>query len=469
MHKKIFTAAFLLSGWYFFSVVSSGCAQTGYPTGGDKDTLAPVLVKANPENKQLRFTENKITLSFNEFVDIKELQNNLLVSPLPKKSPVVTYNLRTVTIKLKDSLKPNTTYSLNFGNAIRDVNEGNVFKNFTYVFSTGTAIDSLTLSGKIMLAQNGKTDSSIIAMLYRNLADSAVEKEKPDYIAKLSGNGSFQFENLPEGNYNIFALKDNDGGKTYNSKSEIFAFTDGPVTVSQSSSPVILYAYALEKSTEPGRSSSGPVQPRRINVEKKLRYSSSLNSSRQQDILQPLELSFSSRIVKFDSTKIVLTDTNYKPIPFAAEPDSSGRKLSLKLNWLPETDYVLFVNEGAFEDSLHLKQEKNDTIRFKTFRTEDYGSIQLRFSGLDLSKNPVLQFVQSDELKNSFPVGSLKWENKLFIPGDYEIRILYDDNKNGRWDPGNYAAKKQPEKAITLPQTFTVKANWENERDIQLK
>ena len=77
--------------------------------------------------------------------------------------------------------------------------------------------------------------------------------------------------------------------------------------------------------------------------------------------------------------------------------------------------------------------------------------------------------MQNDEIKNSYPITSAKWENKLFSPGDYEIRILYDENKNGTWDPGNYTLKKQPERAVTLPQVFTVKANWENERDIKLE
>lgn len=469
MLKKIFSAALLFLGWYLFSIFGSGCAQIGYPTGGDKDTLAPVLVKANPQNRNLLFSGNKITLTFDEFIDVQELQNNLLVSPLPKQNPTVTYNLKTVTIRLRDTLKSNTTYTLNFGNAIKDVNEGNILKNFRYVFSTGASIDSLTLGGKITLAQSGKTDSTMLALLYRNLADSAVEKERPDYIAKLKGDGSFNFENLPAGTYHIFGLKDNDGSKTYNSKSELFAFTDESVIVSANTKPVFLHAYALEKPLPPLRSSGTQAPSRRIPTDKRIKYSSSLSASRKQDILQPFQLNFTSRVIKFDSTKISISDTNYKTLPAVFSIDSSGKKISLAANWQADNDYVLLIREGALEDSLGLKQEKNDSIRFKTLRTEDYGSVQLRFSGLDLTKNPVLQFLQNDEIKNSYPIISSKWENKLFIPGDYEIRILYDENKNGVWDPGNYTSKKQPERAFTLPQALSVKANWENERDIKFE
>ncbi|MFZ1530172.1 MAG: Ig-like domain-containing protein [Ferruginibacter sp.] len=469
MLKKIFTAAFVFSCWYLLSVVGSGCAQIGYPTGGDRDTLAPVLVKASPVERKLLFSGNKITLTFNEFVDVQELQNNLLVSPLPKQNPTVSYNLKTVTIKLRDTLKPNTTYTLNFGNAIKDVNEGNILKNFRYVFSTGESIDSLTLGGKITLAQSGKTDSSMLVMLYRNLADTAVEKERPDYIAKLKGNGSFYFENLPAGTYHIFGLKDNDGGKTYNSKSELFAFSNEPVIIAANTKPVTLYAYALEKPSGPLKTSGTQPPPRRLITDKRLKYSSSLLASKQQDILQPFQLNFTNRIVKLDSTKISITDTNYKPIAAVFSIDSTRKKINLAVNWQPANDYFLLIGEGALEDSLGLKQEKNDSIRFKTLRTEDYGSVQLRFSGLNLAKNPVLQFVQNDEIKNSYPITSAQWENKLFVPGDYEIRILYDENKNGIWDPGNYTLKKQPEKAVSFPQVFSVKANWENEQDIKLE
>ncbi len=469
MLKKIFSAALLFTGWYLFFVLGSGCAQIGYPTGGDKDTLAPVLVKANPQNRNLSFSGNKITLTFDEFIEIQELQNNLLVSPLPKQNPTVTNNLKTVTIKLRDTLKPNTTYTLNFGNSIKDVNEGNILKNFRYVFSTGDSIDSLTLAGKITLAQNGKTDSTMLVMLYRNLEDTAVEKERPDYIAKLKGDGGFSFENLPAGTYLIFGLKDNDGGKTYNSKSELFAFANEPVIVSANTKPVSLYAYALEKPAVPLKTSGTQTPARRLATDKRIKYSTNLLASKQQDILQAFQLNFTNRIVNFDSTKISITDTNYKPLPAVFSIDSSGRKISLAANWQPGTDYLLLIGEGALEDSVGLKQEKNDSIRFKTLRTEDYGSVQLRFSGIDLTKNPVLQFVQNDEIKNSYPIASAKWENKLFTPGDYEIRILYDESKNGIWDPGNYSLKKQPERAVTLPQVFTVKANWENERDIKLE
>ncbi len=107
------------------------------------------------------------------------------------------YRLNTITVKLKDSLESNTTYSINFRNAIKDFSEGNILKGFTYIFSTGQYIDSLEITGKVILAETGKVDSTLIVMLHTCADDSIVVKEKPRYIAKVDGKGSFIFKNLP--------------------------------------------------------------------------------------------------------------------------------------------------------------------------------------------------------------------------------------------------------------------------------
>jgi len=115
------------------------------PEGGRRDSLPPLLVKASPPDSSKNFTEHHITLTFDEFITIEDYPKNLIVSPVQNTMLDVQQKLRTVVIKFKDTLEPNTTYTLNFGNAIKDVNEGNPAKNFTYIFSTGSTFDSLTL------------------------------------------------------------------------------------------------------------------------------------------------------------------------------------------------------------------------------------------------------------------------------------------------------------------------------------
>ena len=443
----------------------SGCAQIGAPTGGSRDTIPPRLLKATPGLNSTNFKGNRITLTFDEYINLEDVQNNVLVSPLQKNIPGVDYKLKTVTVRLKDSLLPNTTYSINFGNAIKDNNEGNPLRNFTYVFSTGNTIDSLQLSGKVIIAENGRADSAMIAMLYRNADDSAVQKRKPDYIAKLRGDGSFTFNNLSPGNYKLYALKDGDGGKTYNSKIELFAFADHTITVGATNEPVTLYASAEEKDT---RALIPAISIKALAADKKLKYTTSL-TSQSQELTEDLELSFNKRLKKIDSAKIILTDTNYKAISNTRlKTDSSRKKIILSVKWQEEMKYRLIIDRAAVADSAGNSLAKTDTIRFAAKKRSDYGNVVLRFSNLDLSLHPLLQFVVGDEVKGTYPLTSMEWNNKTFKPGEYEIRIVFDDNNNGKWDPGHYSKKLQPERVIVLPQKLSIKANWDNERDVKL-
>ena len=138
----------------------SGCAQIMAPTGGYRDSLPPILVNTNPKQPAINFKGNRITLYFDEYVQLQDIQQNLLVSPTPIKNPYIDSKLKTVTIRLRDTLEPNTTYTINLGNSIQDINESNVLKDFRYVFSTGSSIDSLFFTGKVQLAETRKTDST---------------------------------------------------------------------------------------------------------------------------------------------------------------------------------------------------------------------------------------------------------------------------------------------------------------------
>ncbi len=462
MKNRILSILGICFSLYIPVAFNSGCAQIGAPTGGAKDTLAPVLVKASPDTNTLNFRETRITLTFNEYVEVQDVQNNVLVSPLQKNNPNISNNLRTVTIRLRDSLLPNTTYSINFGNSIKDVNEGNVYPDFTYVFSTGSSIDSLTLAGKVILAETGLADSTLSIFLYRNLNDTAVQTAKPNYMARVKGDGSFLFRNLPEGAFKIYALKDGDGSKTYNAKTETFAFLDTSIQVNVQPDPVTLYAYAEEKP----RPTTTPSSTRPA-IERRLRYTSSLTGP--QDLLQPLTLTFNNRLKIFDTSLISFTDTFYNKVanvtPFL---DSTKKVVTLNPTWKPGEAYLLIISNEAVQDSTGNKLAKTDTIKFVAKTEADYGRITLRFTNYDSAKNPVLQFLSNQELRFSYPLTSAEWSNKRFPPGEYELRILNDDNKDGIWTPGNYLKKLQPEKAITLPQKISIRADWDNERDIRL-
>ena len=450
----------------FISFIITGCAQVGTPTGGPRDSIAPKLVSAQPNLKSTNFKGNKIVLTFDEYVDVQDVQTNVLVSPFPKISPTISFKLKTVSIKLKDTLKENTTYAINFGNAIRDNNEGNPFKNFTYVFSTGDFVDSLTLSGKIIVSETGKADSTISAILYRNAHDSAVQTRKPDYLTKPDGQGNFTFTNLSAGSYKVYALKDGDGGKTYNSAIEEFGFINDIIILPDSTKPVTLYAYAEEK--DPKKTATSKDAPGKTAADKRLKYTTSLTTL-QQDLNNDLAITFNRKIKTWDSTKIKLTDTLLNSIPGVSfNLDSTRKIINIRSKWPPETKYFLILNKEVVTDTLGTQLLKSDTLKFTTKKPEDYGNLSIRFSNLVKEKHPVLQFFKGDVLVKSVAINSTNWSEKLMEPGEYELRILYDDNNNGKWDPGNYKKKIQPEKGITLDKRLTIKANWDNEREVKL-
>ena len=139
------------------------------------------------------------------------------------------------------------------------------------------------------------------------------------------------------------------------------------------------------------------------------------------------------------------------------------------MNWPPAKAYKLIVDSTAIVDSSGNRLNRNDTIVFLTKKLEDYGSIKLRFLNIDLTKNPVLQLVQGDKIVESIVLTEKDWYRKLFNPGDYDLRILYDKNKNGIWDPGHFfGSHRQPEIVITLDTKLSVRANWDNEKEITL-
>lgn len=446
---------------YIVSILGSGCAQIGSPTGGPRDSIPPVLLNATPPNGSVNFKGNRITLSFDEYVQLQKAQENLLISPTPKITPNVDFKLKTVTIKIRDTLEPNTTYRFDLGNSIVDVNEGNPFRHFSYIFSTGSYIDSLEFSGNVQLAETGKKDSTLLVFLYKDLDDSAVLKHKPRYITRLDSSGNFTFHNLPGGIYNVYALKDESGQKYYNNPDELFAFSDSTVTIGDSTKSIKLFAYQEEK-PKPKSSSSSTTS------EKKLKYTTSISNGRQ-DILTPLIIEFNHKLKDFDSLKIQLTDTLLNPNKTAVVSiDTTGKKITVTNKWTDNTDYRLIIPKDFATDTLGVALLKSDTIHFKTKREGDYGSITINFKNLNKFKNPVLQFISNNEVVNSYSLTSATWSLKLFNPGDYEIRILEDDNKNGVWDPGNYHLKLQPEKVFAIKQKINIRADWDNERDIEL-
>lgn len=234
--KALSTLLKIVSQFLFygaFLIWCSGCAKVGSPSGGPKDETPPKVIESNPENKATHVKTEKIEITFDEFIALKNLNEELVISPPLKSRPYTRIRNKTLVIDLNDKLKENITYTLNFGNAIADNNEGNLLPDFEFVFSTGERLDSLSVTGKAINAFNLKAEKEkIYIMLYENLSDSAPYNELPSYITKASQQGRYAINNIKADTFRLFALKDANNNLKYDLNSEMIAFCDSLIIIS---------------------------------------------------------------------------------------------------------------------------------------------------------------------------------------------------------------------------------------------
>ena len=234
MRKILFTILSL--------AIISGCAKRGNPTGGPIDSLPPVLINANPKLNTTNFDSEEIRLTFDEFVKLDKVQDQLIISPPLEKNAYEIKPLTGVTkkvfLKFIDSLDINTTYTINFGNSIKDNNEGNTLTFFNYTFSTGETIDSLYVKGNISDAYNIETDEYVSIHLYRidsTLNDSIIFIKQPTYVSNSLDSTSYKFQNLKEGKYLIIAMKDVDNNYFFDPFYDKIGFIDSLITLPKDS------------------------------------------------------------------------------------------------------------------------------------------------------------------------------------------------------------------------------------------
>jgi hypothetical protein len=462
MMRTILLWVALFSTLFICATGGSGCANMIPPQGGLKDTLPPVLLNAVPADSTLNFRGARITLTFDEFIDLQDVQGNLLFTPIFENPPVVEARLRTVTIRLRDSLEANTTYTFDFGNALRDINEGNISRNFVYRMSTGPALDSLQLSGTVVNAENGAADSTMIVVLHSSFDDSAVFKSRPRYVSRVNRNGVFQFTALPRDTFAIYAIGDAGIMRRYTSPTQAFAFTDSAVVSGQDS--VRLFAYKEVAGNGAQRPATTAATVGNTAADRRLRFTTNATGN-QQDLTSDFKLVFERPLRQFDSAKVRLfTDSTFDPAPpYRWAADSTGKEWRLQTSWIPDKNYHLIMAQDFATDTLGRQLLKADTVSFRARRLDEYGALNIELRSADTTQNPVLQFVQNDNVVFSVPISSGRFVQQLFLPGDYTLRLLYDRNGNGRWDAGRFfGTRSQPEIASPFPQKITVKKDQEN-------
>lgn len=529
---------FRISNKYFLFLMLIfivGCAKRGTITGGEKDTIAPVLISSIPKNFSVNFTGKEVKLYFDEYIKLKDINKQLIVSPPMNTAPDISPNgaSRFISIKIKDTLKPDTTYSFNFGQSIQDNNEGNPYPQFKYVFSTGSYIDSLSVEGTIKDGLEQKADNFVTVMLYEfneKYSDSTVYKQKPRYVTNtLDSLKTWKIENIKAGKYVLVALKDFSNNFKFDPKKDKIGFLKQEITIpteekfelklfkektiskilkpSQASGNRAIVGYEGDSKnikiilkngneilpsilTKVNKKDSVQVWFNKIKTDSlkmeitkadfKKDYYFKIKDQKKDTLAFTASnnggigfrdvffISASTPIVKFDNSKIYLLDKDKKVVVFTTEYDEFNQKLNFKFKKEEEQKYTVRLLPGAMIDFF---DKQNDTLNYKfiTKSSADYGNMTLT---LEKAKRfPIIVELTDEkgkvfatEYAESLPV--VRFEG--LEPNKYFLRIIYDDNKNKEWDPGNFLLKQQAEQVIYFPKIIDVRANWDVDQPFNL-
>ncbi|MBG6111837.1 uncharacterized protein (DUF2141 family) [Flavobacterium sp. CG_23.5] len=352
------------------------CAKRGTITGGSKDTLAPVLKMSFPENFSTNFKGNEIKLVFDENIILKNLNKQLIISPPMKQEPLIlpTTASKFITIKIKDTLQPHTTYSFNFGQSISDNNEGNPYNQFKYVFSTGDHIDSLSLSGKVRDSYNKEAEPFVSVMLYEindKFKDSVVYTDNPRYITNtLDSLKTFKIENLKAGKYLLVAMKDYNSNNKFNPKKDKIGFNKQFITIPNDS----VYELQLFKEVPPFKA------------------------------YKPSQASGNRLVMGYDGK--VSSSSERPKIILKNRDDSDASGLAIVITQLPKKDSLQIWYKPIKVDSLSLAVAKDKYIEDFKFKIKDQKKDTLNITAL---QNETLNFRDRMTFETTTPL--VKFDN----------------------------------------------------------
>jgi uncharacterized protein (DUF2141 family) len=518
-----------------FTIVQ--CAKRGRPTGGPLDEQPPVILRAYPDNYTRNFKNQVIEIEFDEFVKLKDLQKQLVISPPLKTRPIISPQgsaSKKITIEITDTLQDNTTYVINFGESIVDNNEENPYPFYKYIFSTGKVIDSLTLKGKITDALNFEAEEFVNVLLYEvneTYTDSVIYNESPRYVLNtLDSLTTFTMENLKEGTYKMVALKEANSDLRFDPRRDKIGFVSGTVSVpSDEVHELRMYQQELDPSIKritqqaesrlyvgyTGNVESLIVEP----IQKSLIQQSRLTQLEKKDTLQywyrpkieqdsaiftttlegkveefnvrlkeldrdslvikkgsgfslrnAASFTASTPIEKIDMTLMKLIDKDSIEVSFTTKLDSLKNKAYLDFEKKEEQKYNLTMLPGTFTDFYGEMNTDTLSYNYTTKKENAYGNFNITLSGG--SSFPVIIQVTKKDLTIEAELSVNKngtYDIFYLNPGDYYIRVVYDTNGNGKYDPGNFLKGIQPEEVLYNPELIQLQANWDRRYTLNLK
>ena len=556
-------AIYMLFGAYVLMVLTA-CADIRGLSGGKSDTQGPRIdsTRYSTPNKMTNFKEKEIILTFDEWVKLEQAQNRIIISPPLDEKPIIKLKHKSVVIRFQEELKPNTTYTINLADGVKDYTEGNIVEHFNYVFSTGDELDSLKLEGSVVDALSNEPKKGVWVMLYNNLADSTPVLERPYYLTKTKDDGTFIIENIKPDTYRIFALADKNNNYKYDPLGEDIAYWKEPFLVEADANQKVMLRmftptqelklmshrfankgtmrFMWNRSIE--KTDTISIEPlfEASNFERKvLEEGDSVyvwfkapfqEDSTYQFLVQgkdTVNFLWGASLAKYPTPKLITKAAGgkssgkamgrnnttvdalnrgekeilpiYVNVPIQSidstlvgiYKDSIAESTFVKnAELLPDSNHVLRLN---FMDTLlagdyilafmpgaivnYFDETNPDTLKqaIKVLKPVEYGRMEVIIQPSDslIGQHFVMQLYKgADEVifKEQLIIqdtNPLKFNFTALLPGTYSVRLVYDNNQNGKWDTGSYWLKTDPEKILNSANT-QVRADWDNELLIDL-
>jgi len=506
--------------FYFLAGANWRCARVGAPSGGDKDTIPPRVIAEIPPSGTVNFSGDKIIIKFDEFITLDNPLNKITFSPPLERPPKIKpagYPSKKIEIKFQSPLPPSTTFTIHFNDAIKDYHEGNILSGYTYVFSTGPHLDSLTLNGEVKPAYDFDLPEKIIVGLYRveDFTDSLVYNGKPYFMTRASGTGDFKFTHLPAGKFFIIAFSDPNGSLNYQKGEEFIGFLNKPVEVPHDSvvrlmlfrEPAQLDISALTQKTfhkwsatysgdthgtevfTPGKTNLFYFTPKTLDIwihpVRKgdsirfliIRHGDTVYHSRQTVREAPadtLMFRFSTPtpypldtvwlyptipIVRIDTARIKIEPATSYEIILA-----SGGKAGLRIPFDPSvTSRTWTLLPGAVQS--FTGSANTDTLRhqIRYIPPQKTGHLKVTFTPPLHGNGFIVQLLDAKQTVRRLQYfrDSLSVIEFPYLPPDkYHLRIIDDRNANGRYDSGDFSRRIQPEKVYKHPKIIEIRPNW---------
>jgi uncharacterized protein (DUF2141 family) len=409
-----------------------GCATESTPLGGPEDKNPPELKAANPPDKTINFKGNKIELEFNEFIQNTGF-GQTIISPATQEKPNITANRKKLTLTIKGELQPNTTYTINFGDDIKDVNQGNLLSNFTYVFSTGNFIDSQTVNGKVTIAEDGSPADGFIVSLYPEDSVNGILNGKPLYFTKTNSSGLYKIENIKAGRYRVFALKDQNFNYLYDQPNEQIAFANETLDLTDSLPKQLDLVAFKEKKNSLKLISVKSLEPGKALIV----YSAPVKSLK---LSGPL-VDEGYKLIEYASKdSIIVWFSNYytkNAVLFLTANDTLLDTMRLELKVMSKDSASLVKTNLLLTENQPIKTDKS-------FGANNFGNVQTLYGSLKINfTRPVIEINNSKEL--------LIIDSVMQKTEKIEFRL---DEKTGMFIEFNFPRKEKTTYTLVVPDSI---------------